>query len=59
MKVFHKQVCPKCGKNDVEYGGFVEIDGDEAWQKVTCACGMQYIEVYKYERTEVYCEDWQ
>ena len=53
-KIYHKQVCPRCGKDDVFEGGFVEIDGDTAWQQVTCNCGYRYIEVYRYERTEVY-----
>lgn len=57
-KVWHKQVCPKCGKDDVEEGGFVEIAGDIAWQEVTCSCGARYIEVYKYDRTEVPSKDW-
>ena len=59
MQVFHKQVCPKCGKDDVKEGGPVTIGGGEAWQEVKCSCGMQYTEVYKYERTVVFCEDWQ
>lgn len=57
-KIYHKQVCPKCGKNDVADGGFVEINGNTAWQEVTCNCGATYIEVYEYKQTEVYHEDW-
>lgn len=53
-KIFFKQVCPKCGKDDVREGSGVVTDGDVAWQEVTCNCGARYIEVYRYEQTEVW-----
>ena len=56
--IFNKQVCPCCGKDDVAEGSHVEITGDTAWQIVTCNCGFQYVEVYKYYRTEVYDAIW-
>lgn len=56
-KVYHEQVCPRCGKDDVFEGSTVEVNGDVAWQQVTCNCGYRYVEVYKYYCTEVYADD--
>ena len=50
MGIYHEQKCPDCGSVYAE-GGFVEIDGNEAWQKLTCECGCVYVEVYEYNET--------
>lgn len=58
MKVYTKQECPKCGEKTCVEGGHVEIDGDRAWQRITCMeCGCVYVEVYKYEQTEIWDEE--
>lgn len=56
--IWHEQVCPKCGRNDECDGSMVEMEGDQAWQIVTCSCGARYIEVYEYHHTEVWSDDW-
>ena len=48
--IYHEQKCPDCGRNDAE-GGFVEIDGNVAWQELICGCGCVYAEVYEYKET--------
>ena len=53
-RITYKQVCPKCGRNDVDEGGPVEIYGNHAIQGVKCTCGCYYYEVYEYCQTECY-----
>ena len=39
--------CPYCGEIDIE-GGFVEIDGNDALQEVSCLeCSKTWTDVYK------------
>ena len=44
-------VCPSCSSKEIE-GGHIEIEGPEAWQRVTCANGHRWIEVYRLARIE-------
>ena len=49
--IYHEQKCPECGGIFGD-GGFVEIDGDAAWQELVCCdCGCVYTEVYEYKYT--------
>lgn len=44
--------CPFCRSDEIE-GGFVEIDGNTAWQKVTCMeCGRQWNDLYHLNDVE-------
>lgn len=39
--------CLFCGGDDIS-GGFIEIEGDRAYQKISCAvCGGEWHDVYK------------
>ncbi len=40
-------LCPNCNSKNIE-GGSLEMDGDSAWVKVSCAdCGADWKDVYK------------
>lgn len=41
------QVCPVCNKKYTVEGGSVEMDGDKAYQEVTCtSCGASWTDIY-------------
>lgn len=44
--------CPHCQSQDIE-GGFVDIDGNQAYQEVGCqACHAQWRDVYRFSTFE-------
>ena len=44
--------CPFCQSEQIE-GGPVEIDGDTAWQKVSCLdCDKQWADIYRLADVE-------
>ena len=44
--------CPYCGSKSIS-GSHLEIDGQDAWQEVTCsACGMDWRDVYRLADVE-------
>ena len=45
--------CPVCKSPDVS-GGFVEVDGNEAWQKCSCnECHAEWNDLYKLHSVEI------
>ena len=48
----NSHLCPHCGSNDIS-GGFIEVDGDSAWQEVSCStCEKEWRDVYKLTEVE-------
>lgn len=46
--------CPFCQSRDID-GGFVEIDGKSAWQKVSCNnCEKEWNDIYTLSDVEEY-----
>ena len=44
--------CPYCKSEDIS-GGFVQVDGDTAWQELTCNdCDEQWNDVYTLSDVE-------
>ena len=57
-KVYHEQVCPRCGERYDVTADTIQGDGDVVWHNTTCnKCGYRFVEVYKYICTEVYDEN--
>ena len=42
--------CPVCGSYDIE-GGFIEANVRSTWQKVRCACGAEWVDIYEYSHS--------
>ena len=48
--------CPRCGSGSLD-GGFVEVDGRYAWQRVRCGeCGLSWVDTYRFDNAS-YFED--
>lgn len=53
----HYAHCPVCGDDDLD-GGFIEIDGDIAWQKVNCLkCDAKWIDTYSLSDVQTRTDD--
>ena len=49
----HSSACPICESGDVS-GGSMDMDGDSAWQSVTCmSCGAEWDDIYKLNSVEI------
>ena len=47
LSEYNGQLCTKCERDNIS-GGFVEVDANYAWQKISCPdCGNEVREVFK------------